>query len=465
MRTKQPLFLAVLLILTLSTVFASGLHAEAPYKAIRFKVDVTPALGLDMAYCPNNKVDMPIYVGGVILDDGATRVVWCTCDYINICGETYEQWKQRIAASAGCPVENVFLHSVHQHDSMMIAPEFNPPVGAVDDDGNRIPLDGSDPEYVAKSIGDITDQIARLVADDAWVPIAALKTAETRVGGLAANRRLVDETGKCVAMRWTMTTDPAIQAWPTGLIDPMLRTVALIKEDGGIYAALHFYATHPQSAYRRSMVSGDVPGWAVRYACEKTPDTLHFYFTGCAGNITMGKYNPSADAAAIVALGTRLGEYLLKNLDRLEDRASGPIRLYRAEVTIPFDPERVNPRHSTWGIHAYLEKTLDHWKRSSITRFNAGEVNILSIDLGELCIEYQLYAQELVPENFLATAAYSNGLYEYMPVAKVFDEGGYESSPGACLVTPEIEPVLKEGIREVLADLIAHPGWEGAPRK
>ncbi|MBR2585351.1 MAG: hypothetical protein IKE64_07980, partial [Thermoguttaceae bacterium] len=142
-----------------------------------------------------------------------------------------------------------------------------------------------------------------------------------------------------------------------------------------------------------------------------------------------------------------------------------PIRLFRAEVTIPFDPERVNPRHSTWGIHAYLEKTLDHWKRSSITRFNVGEVNILSIDLGELCIEYQLYAQELVPENFLATAAYSNGLYEYMPMAKVFDEGGYESSPGACLVTPEIEPVLKAGIREVLADLIAHPGWEGAPQK
>ncbi|MBR2584996.1 MAG: hypothetical protein IKE64_06140 [Thermoguttaceae bacterium] len=170
MRTKQPLLLAVLLILALSAVFASGLRAEAPYKAIRFKVDVTPALGLDMAYCPNNKVDMPIYVGGVILDDGATRVVWCTCDYIYICGETYEQWKQRIAEAAGCPVENVFLHSVHQHDSMMIAPEFTPPAGAVDDDGNRIPLDGSDPEYVAKSIADITAEISRLVADDAWSP-------------------------------------------------------------------------------------------------------------------------------------------------------------------------------------------------------------------------------------------------------------------------------------------------------
>ena len=225
------------------------------------------------------------------------------------------------------------------------------------------------------------------------------------------------------------------------------------------------YATQPQSAYRRGMVSGDVPGWAIRYACEKTPDTLHFYFNGCGGNITMGKYNPSADAAAIVALGTRLGNYLLKNLDRLEDRASGPIRLFRVEIDVPLDPQRANPEHQTWGNRAYFEKTFDHWKRSSITRFNAGEVNILSFGLSELCIEYQLYAQELVPENFLATAAYGNGIYWYMPVAKAFEEGGYESNVEACLVTPEIEPVLKAGIREALAELIAHPGWTGAPQK
>ncbi|MBQ2683856.1 MAG: hypothetical protein IJH68_12895 [Thermoguttaceae bacterium] len=465
MRTKQPLLLAVLLIGALSAVFAAGLRAEAPYKAIRFKVDVTPPVGLDMAYCPNNKVDMPIYVGGVILDDGATRVVWCTCDYIYVCGQTYEQWQRKIADAAGCPPENVFLHSVHQHDSMRVAPEFNPPDGAVDDNGKPFPLEGSDPGYVAKSIADITAEIARLIGNDAWVPIASLKTAETRVGGLASNRRLVDESGKGVTMRWTMTTDPALQAWPTGVIDPMLRTVALVKEDGTIYAALHFYATHPQSAYRRGMVSGDVPGWAIRYACEKTPDTLHFYFNGCGGNITMGKYNPSADAAAIVALGTRLGNYLLKNLDRLEDRASGPIRLFRVEIDVPLDPQRANPEHQTWGNRAYFEKTFDHWKRSSITRFNAGEVNILSFGLSELCIEYQLYAQELVPENFLATAAYGNGIYWYMPVAKAFEEGGYESNVEACLVTPEIEPVLKAGIREALAELIAHPGWTGAPQK
>ena len=456
---------AALLILILATVSAAAVQADAPYRAIRFKVDVTPPLGLDMACGVNKQVDMPIYVGGVILDDGAARVVWCSCDYIYICGETCERWKERLADAAGCPVENVFLHSVHQHDSMLVAPEYNPPPGAVGDDGKPYPLEGSDPDYVAKTIGDITAEIARLIADDAWVPIAELKTAETRVGGLASNRRILNDDGVCYTSRTTMTTDPALQAFPTGLIDPMLRTVALVKEDGAVYAALHFYATHPQSAYGRDMVSGDVPGWAVRYACEKTPGTLHFYFTGCAGNVTMGKYNPSADAAAIAALGTRLGEYLVRNLSRLEERAGGPIRLYRAEVTVPFDPARANPEHQAWGMRAYFEKTFERWKRSSITRFNAGGVNILSFGLSELCVEYQLYAQELVPENFLAAAAYSNGLYKCMPTAKAFDEGGYESGADACLVTPEIEPVLKAAIREVLADLIAHPGWVGAPRK
>lgn len=456
-------FLPLFLILFSSQAAAAAPpNAEPPYKAIRFKVDITPAIGLDLAYCPNNKVDTPIYAGGVILDDGAVRVIWCTCDYLYICGETYERWQSRIAEAAGCPVENVFLHAVHLHDSMRVAPEFNPPAGAVDDQGKPLPLEGSDPDYVAKSIADITGEISKLIADNAWVPIAELQTAETRIGGLAANRRLVDENGKCVETRWSMVTSPRLQAWPTGVIDPMLRTVALVKEDGGIYAAMHFYATHPQSAYRRGMVSGDVPGWAVRYACEKTPDTLHFYFNGCGANVTFGKYNPSADANAIAVLGTRLGEYLVKNLDRLETRAGGPIRLYRTEVTLPIDPERVNPDHDTWGARAYFEKTIDHWRTAPITRFNAGEVNILSFGLSELCVEYQLYAQELVPENFLAAAGYGNGIYDYMPLAKAFDEGGYESEPRSCLVTPEIEPVLKAGIREVLAELIAHPGWTGA---
>ena len=155
----------------------------------------------------------------------------------------------------------------------------------------------------------------------------------------------------------------------------------------------------------------------------------------------------------------------MKNLDRLEDRAVGPIRLFRVEINVPLDPARANPEHQSWGMRAYFEKTFDHWKRSSITRFNAGEVNILSFGLSEICVEYQLYAQALVPENFLAVAAYGNGIYWYMPPAKAFDEKGYESCVAACLVTPEIEPVLKAGIREALAELIAHPGWTGAPQK
>lgn len=444
--------------------FLSPLAAETAYRAIRFKVDVTPPLGLDMAYCVNEKVDMPIYVGGVIFDDGATRVVWCTCDYIYICGETYEKWRAGIAEAAACPVENVFLHAVHQHDSMRVAPEFNPPEGTLKEDGTKEPLYGSDPVYVEKSLADVAEAIRAEVAAERWTPIEKLMTAETRIGGLAANRRLVDPSGKGVTMRWTMCVDPALQAWPTGVIDPILRTVALVEPGGNIFAALHFYASHPQSAYHRKMVSGDVPGWAVRYACEKTPGTLHFYFNGCGGNVTFGKYNPSADALAIEKLGTRLGDDLVYNLGRLEERGVGPIRLYRSTMRVPFNLDTINPDKAEWGDRAFLERTLDAWRVATLTRFAVGGVNILSIGLSEVCVEYQLYAQSLVPENFLATAAYTNGIYEYMPTAAAFDEGGYEPSPGACIVTPEIEPALKAALREVLAELIENTGWTGAPK-
>ncbi|MDR2116982.1 MAG: twin-arginine translocation signal domain-containing protein, partial [Planctomycetaceae bacterium] len=102
---------------------ASGL------KIVTFKVDVTPPIGEPLAYVPNEKVETPIYVSGVVLDDGKTRAVWVSCDYIYICGESYNKWVETIAEQAGTVKENVFLHSVHQHDSIRWAPEYNPKPG------------------------------------------------------------------------------------------------------------------------------------------------------------------------------------------------------------------------------------------------------------------------------------------------------------------------------------------------
>jgi len=54
---------------TETPVLATGL------KIVTFKVDVTPPVGEPLAYDPNEKVETPIYVSGIVVDDGKTRAV------------------------------------------------------------------------------------------------------------------------------------------------------------------------------------------------------------------------------------------------------------------------------------------------------------------------------------------------------------------------------------------------------
>jgi len=424
-------------------------------KIVTFQVDVTPPLGDPLAYVPNEKVDTPIYVSGVILDDGKNRTVWVSSDYIYICGESYVRWTEAIAKHAQTVTENVFLHSVHQHDSIRWAPEYNPREG---EDGPLV----VNPEYCEKSLKDVFDAIAKAVSGP-WQSLGRLLTGETRLGGLAANRRLVDENGQFAHTRYSGKNPPELQAWPVGKIDPILRTVCFENTEGNRIVALHFYATHPMAAYMRRMVSTDVPGRALRHVQENDDSVaLNIYFTGCGGDVTFGKYNLTGDAQSIERLGIRLGEGILRNLQRLEEQPIGPLVVKRVPLEVPFDAT-LSPAGEYTGEHSqerrYLQETIDLWRQSTIARMSIGSrVHFLSFDFGEVFVDYQLYAQSLIPEHFLATAAYGNGVYWYIPTKAAFEEnGGYETSDRACVVTPEIDEAIRSTLRSCLEEVINGP--------
>jgi len=67
---------------------------------------------------------------------------------------------------------------------------------------------------------------------------------------------------------------------------------------------------------------------------------------------------------------------------------------------------------------------------------------------GECMVEFQLYAQELVPEQFLAVAAYGDTGPGYICTEKSFSEGGYE--PSASRGGPKSEHVVKKVIKQLL---------------
>jgi len=71
---------------------------------------------------------------------------------------------------------------------------------------------------------------------------------------------------------------------------------------------------------------------------------------------------------------------------------------------------------------------------------------------GECFVEYQLRAQQLQPELFVATAAYGDNGTWYVPVKDEYPHGGYEVS--VAFSDPEIDDLLTAGMEQILAPAI-----------
>jgi len=266
-------------------------------------------------------------------------------------------------------------------------------------------------------------------------------------------------------MRFSMCQDPKFKKQPVGKIDPILRTIGFIGSRGQILATMHFYATHPQVAYRRNMASSDVPGVALG-CLEKELDGrgTHLYFTGCGADITYGKYTVPDKEESLRVLGARLGAGLVANTRNLEAKPLGPLTLARACFETP-----VARRFTEKKLLRQLAEAKDADKacwlaaviallreqkagvRPEVGRMSFGpEVHFLSFP-SEVVVDYQLYAQALVPDQFLACAAYGDYRYFYLPTAAMYTEGGYEPTAGP--FTPAIEASLKGAIEKTLRTL------------
>jgi hypothetical protein len=84
-----------------------------------------------------------------------------------------------------------------------------------------------------------------------------------------------------------------------------------------------------------------------------------------------------------------------------------------------------------------------------VSLLEIGPARVLHLP-GECMIEFQLYAQSLRPDDFLAVAAYGDLGPGYICTEQSFSEGGYE--PSASRAGRKSEHVLKETIRRLLVD-------------
>jgi len=438
-------------ILCLASPFAEAAEA-ARLRVATFSCDVTPPVdGHPLIWLVKvKKVETPLLAKGIVLEDGDRRYVICAVDWCGLCNSSYELFRRKLAAGAGIDVAHVAVQTVHQHTAPY-----------TDGDAQKL-LDKTEnpPPYVDfKFMEEVTDRLAESVKQslDRLVPFDRVGTGQAKVDRVASTRRVPIGNGK-VRVRWSGCTDPELQAAPEGYIDPMLKTITLAKGDKPL-VRIHYYATHPQSFYGDPRTCYDVPGFA-RERLQKKEDVFQIYFNGCGGDVVMGKYNDRTPRARD-ELTDRLFAGMEAAVAATRFAPAGTICWRTADLVLPLKSNiqaslakdrakiaDVKLRAGARVLAACRVAFAERIKRPiQLTSLQIGKVYSLHL-AGESMVHYQLYAQGVKPDDFVAVAAYGDLAPGYICTENAFSEGGYE--PGASRASSKSEPVVKAAIRKLL---------------
>ena len=200
----------------------------------------------------------------------------------------------------------------------------------------------------------------------------------------------------------------------------MLKTVAFYNGDKKLVAS-HYYACHPMSYYGDGMVSADFCGLARRRRQEQEPECVHPYFNGCGGNIGAGKYNNGSPEAR-VQLTQRMFDGIVASEAELKPQRIKSLAWETEDILPPLNP-RFDEAQLMAAIsnkkNRVVSRNRPSYTVAFIRRVKAGiPITLSSIHVNDISllhlpaesfIEYQLRAQAVTPNRFVACAAYGDG--------------------------------------------------------
>lgn len=433
--------------------------------AAPFSVDITPPTG-DFAcvgFMPLVKtIEHPLELKGLVLSAGDETYVVAAADLCGIANGSDERLRDALAKAAGTSRSRVALQSLHQHS----AP-------ALDADSAAL-LFGKKSERYRKHLAYGDDIAARATsAIEAAMKnrrrVTRIAGSKAKVDRVAANRRVPLENGT-IGVRASLTKEPHIRDAAEGTIDPWLRTLTLFAGDMAI-AQLHYYGTHPQTFYGDARISWDMVGMSRQRLQEET-GIFTIYFTGCGGNVTVGKYNEgnrdsrAALAERMFAAMKSAHQSAMAEPETIVDVEGLPANAIGwATAAIRFTPRDDGPFHPdelvrklaadrplsdrlTGACFQAFRERLLAGHVGKMSRFRVGAIDLVHLP-GEPFIEFQLFAQGVARErSFVCVAGYGDcGVWYYGPDTIYQDRGGYEQTWS---LTGPVQASVEQGLREVL---------------
>ena len=448
---------SVLLLGCLSAVQVTA--SDRPLRVAIFQADVTPPLGSPL--CNGNvkpvlEVVTPLTARGIVLLGAGEPIVLCAVDWVGIANESHDAFRISLAQAAGTKIERVTLHTLHQHDapgSDFATERLLASHGLGGLYSNR----GFDEDSMAKIAGALRGSMMETQ------PVTHSGLGVGRVEKVASNRRILGPSGQVVLQRQSSGgRNPAARAAPEGTIDPDVRLLSLWN-NGKAIAVLTWYATHPQSYYGRGSVNWDFVGMAREIRSKALPGIPHIHFNGAGGNVAAGKYNDGAkEKRPLLAGRLAAGMKLAWDSQKLQTLTARDVEWKVVPVPIPVrdtldddellakitntklkDRDRVRAARDL----TFLRRAVSGY-RIPLSCLRLGTARIVHMP-GELFVEYQLAAQSLRPDDFVAMAAYGDYGPGYIGTEVAYTQGGYETGI-VSRVAPEIESVLMDAVRKLL---------------
>jgi len=403
------------------------------------RLEITPPLGVRIGgyYVVRETKGVldPIYARAIAFREGDKTAVMIVCDLLGMYGPAAYEWPPMIAEKLGLPKEAVFLCHTHSHTTPVVT-------------SYREPHDDQYDAWLYRRLCDV----AQLAIND-LKPVTDVRASETATEGIAYVRRYYMQDG-------TLRTNPPYSSpeqraeikEPAHEADRSLRLVRILREDGPELILVN-YQMHPDNI-GGELISADYPGAVCRRVEELAPGSHAVFMNGAEGQmVATNRITPTKvfnKYTRAMSLGTSLAEkamemYVSAPSTGMSGLSFGqkPVHAKTKRGLIPLsEAERIIELHeagknaeihpiisTALSAQAYLIRELEKYEQdyidfpvSAIAFCGVAFVGLPGEPFNEVGL--QVRGNSKFPMTFIACQ--TNGCYGYFPIARAYDEGGYE---------------------------------------
>lgn len=388
----------------------AGVAAAVPADQIMAgvgSVDITPTEPVVLAGSPtvlkSTTVDSRLYVRALVLSAAGRKVAIVTLDTLKYPVAQAVKARQQVEKTTGIPAGNVIICASHTH---------------------RGPLWTC---YKDQLVTPIADAVALAARD---LSACTLGTAKGTAQGLAECRRVIKDGNAW--NRWQLPPEQADKHPPEGMIDPGFDLLAVIGKDGRYKSIVYNFACHASNT-RACVVSADYPGDVQRYLQKHLGyDLPALFLTGACGDV-----NP-VNSGKREHFGEKLGEEVVCCLGRLKPIARASLWIETRELQMP---GREHPQFKEAEVARNWPTQLEHYRKAYdemkrrekpsyqffLTGIRIGDDFAIVTNPVELFGEIGLSIKKRSPFKHTMVAELTNGAHGYVPTAKAFEGGSYET--------------------------------------